>query len=231
MAQFPPPAPGPLPPLIDWPNMVKQFSQIGVQWFREEFSAAIRRGRDDTTVIEAPSVRVLSTSTEPLPPPAERERRVGCPSCDAHTATIAAWGRVQSIMLAAEASGGEIPAALPSTLYLARADLDDARTSLHVVEQRIPSMRERVWACLTAIDNAERALPDPSACTVDACATAMPALTRAVTDVTMMSTEYEGKIRLAQGNERLRSIYEQAKRDDLPADEFFQRFRDELSGP
>jgi len=219
MAQFPPPGP---PPLVDWPALVRRFSEIGVQWFREEFTATLRRNRSDPEVIDAPSVRVIATATTPP------ERRVGCPSCDAHTATIAAWGRVQSIVLAAEASGGKIPPALPSTLYLARADLNDARGYLREVEQRVPSMRERVWGCMTALDVADRSLPDPSTVTVDACREASPSLEAAVREVTMMSNEYEGKLKVAQGNERLRELARQYGVDD--PDGFYEAFHREMTG-
>ncbi len=219
MAQFPPGGP---PALIDWPKIARQLSEIGINWFREEFSATVRRGRVDAMVVEAPSVRVV----DPVPP--EPERRKGCPSCDAHTATIAAWGRVQSIILAAEASGGTIPPALPSTLYLARADLNDARSSLREVEQRIPSMRERVWGCMTALDVADRSLPDPSNVTVDACREASPSLEAAVREVTMMSNEYEGKLKVAQGNERLRELARRYGVDD--PDAFYEAFHREMTG-
>jgi len=204
--------------------MVKRFSEIGVSWFRDEFAATIRRGRGEPEVIDAPSVRVVATSSAPEPP----ARRVGCPSCDAHTATIAAWGRVQSVILAAEASGGAIPPALPGTLYLARADLQDARVHLREVEERIPAMRERVWDCLNTLDVADRNLPDPSTLTVDACRNALPSLETAVREVTMMSTEYEAKLKLAQGNERLRELARQYGVSD--PDGFYEAFHREMTG-
>lgn len=227
MAQIPPVGP---PPLVDWVALVRRFSEIGVQWVQQELTATIRRGREPEppTVIDVPSVRVV-TSTDVSDPASTGipQRRVGCPSCDAHTAAIAAWGRVQSVIFAAEASNGQIPPALPSTLYLARADLNDTRIALREVEQRVPAMRERIWDCQNTVDAAERVLPDPSTVTVDACREAVPAFETLVRQVTMMSNEFEGKLKVAQGNDRLREL---ARRYGVTEpDEFFEAFRMEMT--
>lgn len=226
MAEYPfVPAP---PPLVDWPSLVRRLTSVAVDVGVEQVKATFRRRgepiREAAPAPPAVTVRVLEAATE------ADGRRTGCPSCDAHTAVIEAYGRVMSAVFAAEDAGGgkRVPPNVASSVRLANGDLESARVHLRTLRDRVPAMAAQIDECIAAVDEAQAEIPAPDDVTPDSCRASAVKLEVAVRRTTLVADRFEDRLKVAQGNIRLKRLYDQAAAENWPADRFYQEFREEM---